>query len=127
VRTKQWVTTLATVALLSACGPAPAPAPAPAPFSPAGTYAVTVDADGQQTIEATMLITGGADAYTGSISSDMGDFVMADIVVTGNAITFSIHEFGVNFSLNFDGDSFVGEMTGAMGAGSIVGVKTSGS
>ena len=119
---------LAATLLFAACGGASTPeAPSPpAARDIAGTYAITADTQGQ-TISGSMVIAGTADAYTGSISSEMGDVTMTDIVVDGDVMTFTIPEFGVDFTLVFDGDSFTGEFGGAMGSGTILGMKEGGS
>ena len=106
--------------VLGACAP-PAPPPPP-PLDPTGTYAISIDAQGQQ-IRGTVIISGTARAYTGSIDTDMGGASLADIVVDGNRVTFTIPEAGVAFQVVFEGAGFTGTFDGAMGAGNIVGTK----
>ena len=124
---KQTVSVLAATLLLAACGGTSAPAAPAPPAAPdfSGTYAITADAQGQ-TISGSMRVAGTPDAYTGSISSEMGEVTMTDIVVDGDVMMFTIPEFGIDFTLMFDGDSFTGEFGGAMGSGTILGMKEGG-
>ncbi len=114
-------TALALGLTLGACGGASAPEPPP-PFDPTGSYAVTIEAQGM-TIGGTLTLGGTLDALTGSIDTDMGGAVLADIVLTDTEMTFNVPDVGVSFRLVFDGDDLAGDFDGAMGAGTIYGTK----
>lgn len=109
--------------LVAACGPA-AP-PAPPPLDPTGTYNITIDAEGMS-IGGSLVIRGAADAYSGSIDTDMGGAAISDVAVEGNQVTFTVPEAGVSFQVLFEGDGFTGTFDGAMGAGYITGKRRAG-
>jgi len=118
--------TLALTVALGACAAgAPPEPPPPPPFNPAGDYSVTIEAQGMS-IGGSMSLQGTIEALTGSIDTEMGGAALADIVLTGNDMTFSIPDVGISFMLTFDGDEFTGEFDGAMGAGIIYGTRDSG-
>lgn len=110
----------AAAVAMGAC--APSPPPPPPPLDPTGTFAVSIDAQGQQ-VGGTLVIRGERGAYTGSIDTDMGGASIADVVVDGDRVTFSLPEVGVFFQVVFEGDGFTGTFDGAMGAGNIVGTR----
>ena len=112
---------------VSACAsgtpPAPPAPPAPPPFDPTGTYDFTVSAQGME-IGGVMTIQGSAGAgYTGTIDTEMGGGAMANIVVDGHTMTFSLSEVGMDAELEFEGDEFTGFLAGGMGDADIYGVK----
>ncbi len=116
--------------LLTACagGPAPEPVapPAPPPLDPTGTYDITVSAQGME-IGGTLVIGGSSAAgYTGSIDTEMGGAALADVVLDGQTMTFSIPEGGMSAEVTFEGDELTGWMAGGMGDADIIGVKRSG-
>lgn len=113
--------------LLSACagGPPPEP-PAPPPLDPTGTYDISVAAEGME-IAGVMIIEGSAEAgYTGSVDTEMGGASIANIVVDGQTMTFYIPDADADATVTFDGDSFSGGMTGAMGDAGFYGTKRKG-
>ena len=120
----------AMAVLLNACASAPppepaAPAPPPEPvaINPTGTCDFTVLAQGME-IGGVMTIQGSADAgYTGTIDTEMGGGAMANIVVEGQTMTFSLNEVGMDAELEFEGDEFSGFLAGGMGDADIFGVK----
>ena len=119
---KRLLSVLAVGLTLGACaGPPPEP-PAPPPLDPTGSYRISIDAEGMQ-ISGSMVIRETATGYAGSLDTDMGGAAMADIAVNGNEMTFSVPEVGVMFTVVFEGEEFNGGFDGAMGAGSIRGVK----
>lgn len=119
-------TVLALGVALGACAAgAPPEPPPPPPFNPAGDYSVTIEAEGMS-IGGSMILQGELDALSGSIDTEMGGAALADIVLVGNEMTFSIPDVGISFMLTFDGDEFTGEFDGAMGAGMIFGSKDPG-
>ncbi len=119
------VTMIAAVGvMLTACGP-PEP-PAPPPLDPTGTYSISIDAEGTQ-IGGSLVIRGTAEAYRGSIVTDMGGAALADITVEGNQLSFTVPEAGVSFRLTFEGEGFNGTFDGAMGTGYITGKRRAGS
>lgn len=117
-------TFLAAGTILAACGPGQPPAPPP--LDPTGTYSISIDAEGMQ-IGGSLVIRGTAEAYTGSIDTDMGGAALADIVVDGNHVSFAVPEAGVFFQLTFEGEGFNGTFDGAMGTGYITGRRRAGS
>ena len=123
---KRLTTVFVLGVLLQACGGGPPPEPpAPPPLDPTGTYGITIEAEGMQ-VAGSLVIRGTADAYTGSIDTEMGGAVISDIMVDGNQVTFNVPDVGGVFTLVFDGDEFAGSFDSAMGAGSIFGMKQSG-
>ncbi len=121
-------TASALTLFLAACagGPPPEPPPPP-PADPAGTWNVSVALEGMD-ISGVLSIRGSAeDGYTGSIDTDIGGASIANVSVDGQTVTFTIPDAGVDVALFFDGDGFTGELGGAMGVGSIRGVKRAGS
>ncbi len=116
------LTTLFALSMMFACGGAPAEPPAPPPLDPTGTFDLTIVGDGMN-IGGSLVIRSAADGYTGSIDTDMGGAGISDIAVAGQEVSFTIPEAGVSFQLLFDAEGFTGTFDGAMGAGSIVGVK----
>ena len=109
---------------LAACagGPPPEP-PAPPPLDPTGTWEVAVDAQGMM-IVGYMTISGSAEAgYRGDIDTDMGGAALSNIAVDGQTLTFEIPDAGVSVTLEVDGDEFSGTMSGAMGDGTITGMR----
>ena len=122
------LTTAAALGLfLSACaGGAPAEPPAPPPFNPSGTYDFTLAAEGME-IGGVMVIEGDAEAgFTGSVDTEMGGAGMSDITLDGQTMTFYIPEADADVTIVFDGDSFTGGMTGAMGGADFFGTKRKG-
>jgi len=124
------VTRIATVfalgLALGACGAgSPPEPPPPPPFSPVGDYSVTIEAEGMS-IGGSMSIQNTNDVYSGSIDTEMGGAALADIIVTGMEMSFTIPDVGLSFMLTFDGDEFTGQFDGDMGAGSIYGTKDPG-
>ena len=118
--------TIATVFgfLLTACagGPPPEP-PGPPPLDLVGTYDFVFAAEGME-MGGSMVIGGSAEeGYTGSIESEMGSASMTDITVDGQTVTFFVPEADGEISIVFDGDSFSGGMTGAMGSADFYGTK----
>lgn len=114
------------VVFVTACagGPPPEP-PAPAVIDRSGEYSVTIDAAGQS-IDGTLLISGEPGAYMGSIDTAMGGAQLSTVEVDGDVMTFSVAEVGVSVTVVFDGDSFSGDLSGSMGSGTIIGLKTGG-
>ncbi len=105
--------------LLTACAggapPEPVAPPAPPPLDLAGTYDITVSAQGME-IGGTLVIGGSAAAgYTGSIDTEMGGSALSDVVVEDRTMTFSLPEAGMSAELVFEGDEFTGWMAGGMG------------
>ncbi len=120
------VTTLSLLLTACAGGPPPEPPPPP-PADPAGSWNVSVALEGMD-ISGVLSIRGSAeDGYTGSIDTDLGGASIANVVVDGQTVTFTIPDAGVDVALFFEGDEFTGELGGAMGVGSIRGVKRAGS
>jgi len=119
---KRLLTVLAVGLTLSACAGQPPEPPAPPPLDPTGSYRLSIDADGMQ-ISGTMVIRETATGYAGDADTDMGAFAMADIVVNGDEMTFSVPEAGLMFTVVFEGEEFNGGFDGAMGVGFIRGVK----
>lgn len=122
---KRLIGSLTLVLIGAACssGP-PAPPPLP-PFTPAGVFDVSFDAMDQQ-VSGTMTIEEMDGAYTGSLTTDFGSVTLTDFAVDGMAVTSSgsFADFALAFSLNYEGDGFVGEISiGGMGSGAITGVK----
>ncbi|MEJ2204031.1 MAG: hypothetical protein P8170_07970 [Gemmatimonadota bacterium] len=115
---------LAAGVILAGCGPGQPPAPPP--LDPTGTYSITIDAEGMQ-IGGSLVIRGTAEAFTGSIDTDMGGAALADIAVDGNQVSFTVPEAGVSFQLTFEGEGFNGTFDGAMGTGYITGTRRAGS
>jgi hypothetical protein len=73
-----------------------------------------------------MTIEGTDGAYTGSLTTDLGSLALTEFAVDGTAVTFSgsLADFGLAFSLNYEGDGFAGEISiGGLGSGAITGVK----
>ena len=123
---KRLVSVLSLGLVLGACGGgAPAEPPEPPPFDPTGDYSVTIEAQGMS-IGGSMTISGAEDAYSGSIDTEMGGAAMSDVVLTGNEMTFSLPDVGVSFRITFEGDEFTGEFDGAVGAGTIYGIREGG-
>ena len=125
---KRLTTTAALGLFLSACagGPPPEP-PAPPPLNPAGTYDISVAAQGME-VMGVMVIRGSAEeGYTGSIDTDMGGAAISNIVVEGQTLTFSIPEVGADVEVVFEGDEFSGGMVGSMGNADIFGTRRGGS
>jgi hypothetical protein len=122
---KRLIGSLALVLMGTACSSGlPAPPPPP-PFTPAGVFDVSFDAMGQQ-VSGTMTIEEMDGPYTGSLTTDFGSVALTDFAVDGMAVTFSgsFADFALAFSLNYEGDGFVGEISiGGMGSGTITGVK----
>lgn len=117
--------TLASFALvLASCG-APAEPPAPPPLDPTGTFDISVDGQGMA-VTGTVTIREAAQGYSGYIDTDIGGAALADIVVSGNVVTFTVPEAGVSFMVTFEGAGFTGTYDGAMGTGNIKGTKRSG-
>ena len=107
---------------LTACsGPPPEP-PAPPPLDPTGSFRISIDAEGMQ-VGGTLTIRETDTGYSGFIDTDMGGAAIADVAVDGNELTFSVPEAGVVFTVVFEGEEFTGGFDGAMGAGTIRGVK----
>lgn len=74
-----------------------------------------------------MVIQGSAAAgYTGTVETEMGGGSMANVVVEGQTMTFSLTEVGMDAELEFEGDEFSGFLAGGMGDADIFGVKRSG-
>ena len=122
------LTTAATCLLiLNACGPgAPPEPPPPPPFTPVGTYDVSISGEGFQ-MGGVLTIEGSDEAgYSGFIDTEMGGAALSGLAVDGTVVTFSIPEAGVEARLEFEGDAFVGSMSGAMGDGGIEGVRRPG-
>jgi hypothetical protein len=117
------------VLLLNACAgapPAEPAAPAPAALDPAGTYDLTVYAQGMQ-IGGVLMIKGSTEAgYTGTLNTDIGGGPVSNVAVDGQTLTFSLTEFGAEFEVVFEGDEFSGYVASSMGDGDVVGVKRSG-
>lgn len=111
---------LALALIVASCTP-PEP-PAPPPLDPTGTFTVSIDAQGTP-VGGVLTIRGTAGAYTGSIDTDMGGAALADILVEGNQVTFSVPDAGVYFSVLFEGGGFTGSFDGAMGTGTIRGTR----
>jgi hypothetical protein len=71
-----------------------------------------------------MTIQGSAEAgYAGTVDTEMGGGAMKNIVLEGQTLTFSLSEFDVYAELDFEGDEFVGFLSGSMGDADIFGVK----
>lgn len=119
---KRLMSVFALGLILSACSGTPPEPPAPPPLDPTGSYRISIDAEGMS-IGGTITIRETETGYAGSIDTDMGGAAMSDIVVEGNEMTFSVPEAGITFTVVFEGDEFNGGFDGAMGAGSIRGVK----
>ena len=115
---------LAVGVILAGCGPGQPPAPPP--LDPTGTYSINIDAEGMQ-IGGSLVIRGTAEAYTGSIDTDMGGAALADIAVDGNQVSFTVPEAGVSFQITFEREGFNGTFDGAMGTGYITGTRRAGS
>jgi len=115
--------------LLSACaggGSAPAAPAAPMAFDPTGTWDVSVNAQGMS-IAGTMVIEGSAaDGYSGRIDTDMGGALLPEISVEGRSATFYVAEANATVILEFDDDTFTGEMDGDMGAATLMGTRRAG-
>jgi hypothetical protein len=121
---KRLTTTAVLTLLLAACaaGPPPEPPPPP-PLDPTGTFNVEIDAEGTF-VSGVMVIRGTAgEGYTGSIDTDMGGASLADIVVDGQTVSFSIPEVGADVELLFDDEGFTGVMGGEMGGASWIGTR----
>lgn len=119
---KRFLTVLALGLTVSACsGPPPEP-PAPPPLDPTGTFRINIDAEGLQ-VGGSLVIRETETGYSGSIDTDMGGAAITDIAVEGNELTFSVPEAGLVFTVVFQGDEFTGGFDGAMGAGTIRGVR----
>ncbi len=113
--------------LLSACsgGPPPEP-PAPPPLDPVGTYDFVVVIEGTE-LAGVMSIRGSAEeGYAGSVDTDMGSATVTEVMVDGQVMTFYIPDVDVGVRVTFDGDTFTGAMTGAMGTGDFYGTKRMG-
>lgn len=113
--------------LIAACagGPPPEP-PAPAPLDPTGTWDLMIDAGGQS-FEAVLTISGSADAgYRGYIDSDLGGADIANIVVDGQTLTFSIPRVDGRMTLVVEGIDFTGTTNGMMGEGFVSGMRRTG-
>ena len=125
---KRLTTAVALGLLVSACaGGAPAEPPAPPPFNPSGTYDITVAAEGME-IGGVMTIAGNADeGFTGSVDTEMGGAVLSDIMLDDQTMTFFFPEADADVTIVFEGDSFSGGMTGAMGGADFFGTKRKGS
>lgn len=119
---KRFPTLLSLVFVLSSCGGPPPEPPAPPPLDPTGAFSVTIDAQGMQ-VFGTLTIREAGEGYSGFIDTDMGGAAVADIVVEGDTVSFSVPDAGVDFEVVFEGDGFSGSFDGAMGAGMITGVK----
>lgn len=114
--------------LLSACsgGPPPEP-PAPPPLDPTGIYDIVVSMEGMD-LPGVMMISGSAEAgYSGSIEVEMGGASIADVMVEGQVLTFSIPDVDAQVELLFEGDEFSGDLAGSMGSGTMYGKKREGS
>ena len=108
--------------ILASCGGPPPEPPPPPPLNPVGTYNVSIDAQGQM-VGGTLTIRESGERYAGYIDTDMGGAAVADVLVEGQTMTFSVPEAGVAFEVTFDGDEFSGSFDGAMGYGTITGVR----
>jgi hypothetical protein len=122
---KRFLTVLALGLAVSACSGAPPEPPAPPPLDPTGTFRISIDAEGMQ-VGGTLVIRETETGYAGSIDTDMGGAAIADVAVEGNEMTFSVPDAGVYFTVVFEGDEFTGGFDGAMGAGTIRGVRRTG-
>lgn len=119
---KRLLTALTVGITLSACGGPPPEPPAPPPLDPTGSYRISIDAEGMQ-LGGSLVIRETETGYSGNIDTEVGEAPLADIAVNGNELTFSVPEAGVFFTVVFEGDGFTGGFDGAMGTGSIRGVK----
>ena len=108
--------------IMSACAGQPAEPPAPPPLDPTGSYRVSIDAGGMM-ISGSLVIRETETGYSGSIDTDMGGASLADIAVNGDEMTFSVPDVDATFTVVFVGEEFDGVFDGAMGAGTIHGVK----
>lgn len=118
---KQSPLILALGLLVASCG-GPTDPPAPPPLDPTGVFTVSIDVDGTQ-VGGVLTLRGTAAGYTGSIDTDIGSAALADILVDGNQVTFSVPDAGVYFTVVYEGDGFTGAFDGAMGVGSIRGTR----
>lgn len=116
---KRLAAVIPLIVFLAACsgGPPPEP-PAPPPLDPVGTYDCMAAVEGME-VALTLTITGEEGAYSGSVNSEMGPASVANIVVQGNEMTFTVDspDMLVFFAVVFEGDSFTGEfdVDGMMG------------
>ena len=122
---KRMMTMLPLAMLLAACssGPPPEP-PGPPPLDPVGVYDCMLYIEGME-MPATLTIEGEADAYTGTVDTEMGLEALSDITVDGQQMSFVVDtpDMVVYFTVLFDGDSFSGDFdAGGMG-GSVSGTK----
>lgn len=125
IRRAAWLPLLALT--LTACaGGAPAAAPEPVPFNPTGVYDVTVEAQGQS-INGVLSIEGDAETgYSGSVDTEMGGASLSGVTVNGQEVSFSVPDAGMQGRVVFEGTTFTGGLTGAMGDALIFGTKRDG-
>jgi len=110
--------------IFAGCAVPPPEPPAPPPLDPTGTYQISIQGDGME-IPGTLSITATETGYSGYIDTEIGGAGLADIVVDGNVMSFSVPEADVWIEVLFEGDGFSGTFDGAMGPGHISGVKRS--
>lgn len=121
---KRFLTLASLTLVLAACG-GPAEPPAPPPLDPTGTFDISVDGQ-DMAVTGTVTIRQAEAGYSGYIDTDIGGASMANIVVSGNVMTFTVPDAGVTFTITFEGDGFTGTFDGAMGSGNVKGVKRAG-
>ena len=109
------------VLMVAACSSGP---PAPPPFTPAGVFDVSFELFGQQ-IAGTITIEEMDGAYTGNLTIPIATVPLSEFTVDGSTVTFS----GVSpqgtfvFTLTYEGEGFVGEISSDLGNTPITGVK----
>jgi hypothetical protein len=74
-------------------------------------------------VSGTLTIRETEERYSGYIDTDMGGAGVSEIVVEGQTMTFTVPEAGIAFEVTFEGDEFSGSFDGAMGYGTITGVR----
>ena len=102
----------------------PTTRPGPPPLDPVGTFDCYFDVEGMG-IDAVLTITGEADAYEGSISSEMGTMQVTEIVIDGQAMSFVIDspEMTVFVAVVFEGADFSGEFDAGGQGGFVTGKR----
>lgn len=82
-------------------------------FTPSGqwTYEVTELPDGD--VSGTMTLTSDGSAYSGNISSDMGETELEDITIEDKKMScsFSVQGYDADINGNFVGDNFTGTLS----------------
>jgi hypothetical protein len=108
---RRW--TIALCVLTGACASTPATPPAPAPLDPVGVYDFTTDVDGTA-VTGTITITNGASGYGGSIGTNVTESMpVRSVAVEGQRVTVRADapDGPVTFTMDFDGDDFIGTWT----------------